>query len=52
MQAMSDTQGTASERSMIDYEVTPKIAYGTGQIIQDGKEVTRDLWMDVYEPQA
>ena len=32
---------------MIDYKVTPKIIYGKGQIIQDGKEVTRDLWMDV-----
>lgn len=47
-----DTKGTALERSMIDYKVTPKIVYGKGQITQNGKETTRELWMDVYEPQV
>ena len=51
MQSISDSKGTASERSLIDYKVTPKTIYGKGQITQDGKEVTRDLWMDVSEPQ-
>lgn len=50
MQSISDTQRSASERSMIDYQVTPKVIYGEGRITQDGKETTRDLWMDFYEP--
>jgi len=50
MQSISGTPDTAPEPSMIDYKITPKVIYGKGQITQDGKEVTRDLWMDVYEP--
>jgi hypothetical protein len=52
MQSSSDTYGVASPSSMIDYQITPKTVYGKGRIVQDGKEVTRELWMDVYEPQV
>ena len=43
MQSTSDTHGTASPCLVIDYKVTPKIVYGKGRIVQDGKEVTREL---------
>ena len=43
MQSTSDTHGTASPCLVIDYNVTPKIVYGKGRIVQDGKEVTREL---------
>lgn len=37
-------------QSMIGYKVTPKVIYGQGAITKDGNKVSRDLWMDVYEP--
>ena len=32
------------------YKVTPDVVFGKGKVIKDGKEATKDLWMDIYYP--
>lgn len=41
---------SSKTQPMIGYKVTPNVTYGQGAIVKDGKEGSRDLWMDVYEP--
>ena len=41
---------SSKAQAMIGYKVTPKVTYGQGKIITDGHKLSRDLWMDVYEP--
>jgi len=53
MASLSSTfaeETSLKNQPMIGYKVTPNVTYGQGAIVKDGKEVSRDLWMDVYEP--
>jgi len=45
-----DRTEASEPQSMLGYTVTPKVTYGHGEIIKNGKKISRDLWMDVYEP--
>lgn len=36
--------------SFLTYNFTPKVIYGKGVITKDGKQISRNLWMDVYRP--
>ncbi len=44
------TAGPASSQSAFGYTVTEDVVYGEGVVTRDGSEVTRKLWMDVYQP--
>lgn len=45
------TGSVAAQEETIDgYAVTPGIVYGTGTIKENGIEVDRDLWMDMWQP--
>ena len=43
---LADAQDAAINR----YTITPNIIYGTGTVLDDGKEVAKDLWLDFWQP--
>jgi len=43
-------EDSSKTQAMIDYKVTPNVTYGQGVVTKNGNKVTRNLWMDVYEP--
>jgi len=44
------TQESSAPPPFPGYEVTPHVVYGQGLVTRGDKNVSRDLWMDVYEP--
>lgn len=41
---------TDDSPDVVRYKVTTDVIFGQGKILKDGKETTKDLWMDVYYP--
>lgn len=44
--------GSAHSQNAFGYTVTEEVVYGQAIITRDGAEVSRDLWMDVYQPEG
>ncbi len=42
----------AQEQPAVGYKLTPGVVYGEGVVTREGNPVSRDLWMDVYQPVA
>ena len=47
---MLTLQAWLEAKEVFGYELTTDVVYGEGKVIQDGKEVVRELMMDVYAP--
>ena len=40
----------AQQQPAVSYELTAGVIYGNGVVTRNGKPVSRNLWMDVYQP--
>ncbi len=40
----------AQEAAPVTYSLEAGVVYGQGVVTKEGKEVSRDLWMDIYHP--
>ncbi len=40
----------AQEAAPVTYSLEADVVYGQGVVTKEGKEISRDLWMDVYHP--
>ena len=48
--ALTTTPVEAQEQPAVSYKLAAGVVYGDGVVTRDGKQVSRDLWMDIYQP--